>query len=113
MCDLVCMAVWLWEREFPRECVRLNPFLHLPFVLNLALSSYPGLVLSGAPLERLCFQDTDFGSGAGEGGSEADSTPQIPYVTQGRPAFAWIPSRSSGPWRWRRSSLAGWRTPPY
>lgn len=77
MCDLVCMAVWLWEREFPRECVRLNPFLHLPFVLNLALSSYPGLVLSGAPLERLCFQDTDFGSGAGGGvrGRQYSSNP--------------------------------------
>lgn len=63
MCDLVCMGVRLWEREFPCKCMRLNPFLHLPFVLNLALSSHPGLVLSEVPMERLCSQDTDFGDG--------------------------------------------------
>lgn len=58
VCDLVCMGVCLWERELPCERMRLNPFLHLPFVLNLALSSHPGLVLCEAPMERLCPQDT-------------------------------------------------------
>lgn len=78
VCDLVCMGVWLWEHEFACECVRLNPFLHLPFVLNLALSSHPGLHLSGPPLERLCSQDTDFG----RGGCQRPAVPaHIPYVT--------------------------------
>lgn len=67
MCDLVCMGVHLWEHEFPSKCMRLNPFLHLPFVLNLALSSHPGLVLSEARTERLCFQDADFGDGGVRG----------------------------------------------
>lgn len=57
------VGVRLWEREFPCKCMKLNSFLHLPFVLNLALSSHPGLVLSEAPMERLCSQDTDFGNG--------------------------------------------------
>lgn len=42
MCDLVCMGVWLWERWFPCECGRLNPFLRLPFVLNPCAFLPPG-----------------------------------------------------------------------